>query len=60
MNLTEIKSIFYLVLMIAFLIMAFTTKDIVNRQLFASLGIITGAFVTKSLSTQNTTTNEKY
>jgi hypothetical protein len=52
MNLIVIKIFFCLVLMIAFLIMAFITKDISNSQLFASLGIITGTFGSRNLSPQ--------
>ena len=60
MMLIVIKTSLCLVLMIAFLIMAFVTKDVVNSQLFASLGIITGAYASKFVSTQNTTTDEKH
>lgn len=53
MNAIVIKTIFILVLMIAFLIMAFITEDVINSQLFASLGIITGTFASKHLSPKN-------
>lgn len=53
MNLIVIKTSVCLILMIAFLIMAFITKNVVNSQLFASLGIITGALTLKFLSTKN-------
>ena len=59
MNLIVIKTILCLVSAIAFLIMAFITKDVVNNQLFASLGIITLAYASKFVSTKNTTTDEK-
>jgi hypothetical protein len=59
MNLIVIKTIFCLMLMIVLLIMAFITKDVVNSQLFASLGIVIGASVYKLVSTQNITSNEK-
>jgi hypothetical protein len=45
--------------MIAFLILAFITKDVVYRHLFASSGIITGAFISK-FANQNQIKNEKY
>lgn len=60
MKFSVIKTIFCLVVMIAFLIMAFISSDASNEQLFASLGIITGAFTTKFISTQNTTIDEKF
>lgn len=60
MNLTVIKPSLCLILMIAFLIMAFITKDVVNSHLFTSLGIVTGTFASKFASNQNTTTDEKY
>lgn len=60
MKLIEIKSTFCLVLMIVILIMSFITKDVVNSQLLASLALITGAYATRILSTQNSTTDEKY
>ena len=44
MNMTNIKVGFCLVLMIGFLLMAFVTKDVINSNLFASLGIIAGSF----------------
>lgn len=59
MKFIVIKTIFCLVLMIAFIIMAFISSDASNELLFASLGIITGAFTTKFISTQNTTIDEK-
>jgi hypothetical protein len=58
MNLIVIKTSICLVLMIVFLIISFTTKDVLNSQLSASLGIISGAFAFKFLSTNNTTTDE--
>ncbi len=59
MNFLGIKNIFCVALIIVFLLMAFVTNDVANEQLFASLGIITGALALKYLSTQNTTTDEK-
>lgn len=45
--------------MIAFLIMAITTKDAINSQLFASLSIITYASASKISCNQNTNRHEK-
>lgn len=50
MNLIVVKTSFYLVSMIALLMMAFITNDTSNGQLFAALGIMTGSFAFKSLS----------
>jgi len=50
MNLIEIRSIFCLVSMFFLLIMSISTNDIIQSQLFASLGIISGALTLKSLS----------
>jgi len=60
MNLIVIKTRICFILMIAVLIMAFIPKDVINSQVFASLGIITVAFVFKIMSTQHVTTDEKY
>jgi hypothetical protein len=53
MNTMIIKTIFIMVVMVSFLIIAFITKDAVNSQLFVSLGIIAGAFALKHLSPKN-------
>ncbi|WP_185964778.1 hypothetical protein [Flavobacterium franklandianum] len=53
MNLIVLKTSFCLILMIAFLIMAFITKDVVNSQLFAILVIIIGALASKHLLPKN-------
>lgn len=45
--------------MIVFGIMAFLTKDVLNSELFASIGIISGALLSKFMSTQNTNIDEK-
>lgn len=58
MNGVVIKACACLVLMFTFLILAFITKDIISSKLFTSLGLVTGAFVTYSLSTHNQTKNE--
>ncbi len=50
MNFIAIKTIFCLIIMVTFLVMAFFTKDASNVQLFASFGIIMGALANKSLS----------
>ena len=54
------KTIFCLILMIVFLMIAFITNDVISRQLFASLGIIVGAFTSKFVSNQTQVKNEKY
>jgi hypothetical protein len=60
MNVVIIKTTISLALMIAFLTIPFITNDTKNGQLFASLGIITGAYACKFLSTHNTAINEKH
>ena len=55
-----LKTSFFLTLMIVFLIIAFITDDPVNGQLFASLGIITGSYANKFISTPQVITNKKY
>ncbi len=59
MKLKEIKCTVCLILIIVFGLMAFLTKDVINSQLFASLGIISGALLSKLSSTQNSNINEK-
>lgn len=53
-----VKTCFCLLLLIAFAILAFTSKDAVNSQIFASLAIIIGALTLKNLSTKNQIKNE--
>jgi hypothetical protein len=60
MNVILLKNSFCLVLMIGFLILAFTTKDTVNSKLFASLSIIIGAVLFKEVGTKNISHDEKY
>jgi 4-hydroxybenzoate polyprenyltransferase len=60
MNFLLTKWIFSLVLMIAFLMIAVLSNDVVDRQLFASLGIVMGAFTTKFISNQTQVKNEEY
>jgi uncharacterized BrkB/YihY/UPF0761 family membrane protein len=60
MNNILLKTIFCLVIMIVFLLMAFATKDAENGQLFALAGIITGSYLFKFLLNQNTNTDETY
>jgi hypothetical protein len=50
MNLIKIKTSLVMLLMIAFLIMALITKDVINSKLYASLAIITWAFAIKFIS----------
>ena len=51
------KNSFYLLLMIAFLVIAFIMKNEINRQIFTSLSIIIGALALKS-SSKNSKENE--
>jgi hypothetical protein len=44
--------------MIVFIMIAFLSNDMVDRQLFASLGIVMGAFTSKFLSNQTHVKNE--
>jgi hypothetical protein len=60
MKLNEFKSIVCFVIMVVFGIKAFITKDVLDSQLFAALGIIAGVLFSKIMSNQNTKTNEKY
>lgn len=53
-----IKNSFYLVLMIAPLMLAFLTKDVLNRNLLMSIAVVTGVFVFHKLSIKKTTSNE--
>lgn len=50
MNLKVLKTSFCLVVMIAFLMMSFVTKDVFINQLFIALVIITGAIIYKYVS----------
>ena len=59
MKLIEIKTTICQVFLIVFVIMSFMTKDILNSQLFASIGIIAGALLSKFMSTQNSNIDEK-
>ena len=59
MKLIEIKTTFCLVFIIVFCIMAFLIKDVLNSQLFSSIGIIAGALLSKFMSTQNSNIDEK-
>ena len=59
MKLIEIKTTICQVFLIVFVIMSFMTKDILNSQLFASIGIIAGALLSKFMSTQNLNIDEK-
>jgi hypothetical protein len=58
MNISAIKNIIVLILMVAFLIMAIITNDTINSQLFTSLAIILGALTLKNFSTKNQIKNE--
>lgn len=50
MDITEIKTYFFLALMLGLLIVAITTQDYIGSELFASLGIIVGTYISASLS----------
>ncbi len=45
----------YLILVTAFLVITFITKDVIYSDAFACLGIITGVLAFKNLSTQQQT-----
>lgn len=60
MDLIVAKTIFFIILMVVFLMIALTTKDIIDGHLYASLGVISGTFVSKFISTQTQVKNEKY
>jgi len=46
--------------MVGFLLLAILTKDDVNGEIFAMMGIITGAIASKQLSTKKITPDEKH
>jgi hypothetical protein len=54
------KGIILLATMVGFLLLAFLTKDDANGQIFAMMGIITGAIASKQLSTKKITPDEKH
>lgn len=56
MNKIKLKTIICLILMISFLIMSFISNSEVDSKLYAALGIITGAFSYKFVSSSNTST----
>lgn len=58
MDLIRIKTSIYLLLMIAFLVTAFITKDEINSQILTSLSIIFGVVAFKSTSPKNSKENE--
>jgi hypothetical protein len=60
MNFLRKKWIFSLLLMIVFIMLAILSNDMVDRQLFASLGIVMGAFTSKFISNQTQVKNEGY
>lgn len=58
MNFLLKKWILSLALMIVFIMLAILSNDMVDRQLFASLGIVMGAFTSKFISNQTHLKNE--
>lgn len=60
MDFLTLKTIFCVILMVLALMTAFTTNDIIDGHLYASLGVISGTFVSKFISTQTQEKNEKY
>jgi hypothetical protein len=58
MDLIRMKTSFYLILMISFLVSSFITKDEINSQIFTSLSIIIGVLALKSSSPKNSKENE--
>ena len=59
MKLNDIIAFFSFITMIVFIPLAFVTKDTLNSQLFASIGIISGALITKFISTAKPKIDEK-
>ncbi len=59
MKLNDIIAFFSFITMIVFIPLAFLTKDALNSQLFASIGIISGALITKFMSTAKSKIDEK-
>lgn len=49
----KFKPVIGLVVMVTSLGIAFTTNDVINSQLFASVGIIAGIFASRKLSNSN-------
>ena len=60
MDFLVVKTIFCIILMVLALMTALTTSDIIDGHLYASLGVISGTFVSKFISTQTQVKNEKY
>lgn len=58
MNFLRKKWILSLALMIVFIMLAILSNDMVDRQLFASLGIVMAAITSKVLSNQTQVKNE--
>ncbi len=58
MNFLLKKWILSLALMIVFIMLAILSNDMVDRQLFASLGIVMAAITSKVLSNQTHVKNE--
>ena len=58
MNFLRKKWIFTLLLMMVFIMLAILSNDMVDRRLFASLGIVMGAFTSKFISNQTQVKNE--
>jgi hypothetical protein len=52
------KTNFYLIFMIGFLVIAFITKEEINSQIYTSLSIIIGVLAFKPTSFNNTKKNE--
>lgn len=48
----SLRSIFYVILMVALIGFTLTTDDVINRQLWASLSIIIGILISKQLANQ--------
>lgn len=60
MNLTKLKVFICLVSMSVLLILAYRSNDIINKQLFVALGLITYAVTHKIIINQNKTIDEKF
>jgi hypothetical protein len=53
MNSARLKSAICAVAVVVLLFMAITSKDVINSQLFAGIGIIIAAIFQRNLSNQN-------
>lgn len=60
MNLISLRIVCCIVLIIVLVIIAFTTDEVINSHLLASVGIIAGALINKWITTTRKIGNEEY